>query len=270
MNKRALLLLRSYGDFIVALTTYSRHAAESKDITVYASVHFQRLFDAISAYCDPELIRLPPVQFVDFGIRHHIFSLFTNRYLFSYESYTELKNVGLLLDRLVAENSQVWLEQKKRQWLFNLLTGRQTKFVHDGKNNIYKDYADFWGDGSSQQLMPVSENLKRELLLPGSRKPEKQLPASLVDMIRNRVISDGRSIMVAGLKREIKGYKEPVSFVDSFDELIAHIGNSDFIHCADSVSAHLCELLGKPHCVYYAKTINFPWITPHGRQSLYE
>lgn len=264
MHKPLLLLLRSYGDFLVAISTCNPDKVTKTDVTIYASAHFQQMYDAVKSACRDTHSHLPEVQFVDFGIRHHILSAFTDRYLISLDAIAELRSVRRFLQTSAARDTPIWLEQKKRQWLFDAVTGLQTRCVHDGRINIYQAYSEFWGSRPVEQSVYATPDIRQELILPGSRLREKQLPEDLVNRLYEKAVAAGRKVVVAGLAQELDRYALPVSPVASFGQLVALIQESDNIHCADSVAAHLCELLRKPHRVYYAKAINLPWVTPHG------
>lgn len=263
MNKKSLVLLRSYGDFVVALSTYDRYTANEKHINLYASVHLRPLYNSLLTLGAD--IRLPEVVFMDWGIRHQILALFTNRFLLSLTSLAECRRLGFFFNKNSDVLGDVWLEQRKRLPLFNLLTGIAAKYVHDGTTNIYDAYAFFWG--SVPPKMPgklTASAVKKVLILPGSRKTKKRLPQRLVDQIREQAIAAGRSVTVAGLKNEMETYGGNIHYISSFTELISLIRENDCIYCADSVAAHLCEWFEKPHCVYYAKAVNLPWLTPGG------
>lgn len=262
MTKRTLLLLRSYGDFAVAICTYGRYASEDRNISLYASAHLRPLYDSLQI--SQAGIRLPRIEFVDWGIRHQILSIFTNRFLFSLISLAECRRIGRFCNSDTGLMDDIWLEQKKRHRLFNLFTGIQTQYVHNGIMNIYDAYAYFWGAVPVKQHRPVASVIHKVLVLPGSRKPEKRLPMSLISQIRSKTITVNGAVIVAGLRSEMEAYEGELHIISSFDELIRLIRESDFIHCADSVAAHLCELFEKPHRVYYNKAINLPWATPGG------
>jgi ADP-heptose:LPS heptosyltransferase len=54
---------------------------------------------------------------------------------------------------------------------------------------------------------------------------------------------------------------------DSFDDLLALIDQADEIITADSLPAHLAQLFAKPHVIYYAKDVDYEWVTPYARHA---
>ncbi len=261
-GRRSLLLLRSYGDFVVLISSYQNRNENSFYDKIIASAHLHPLYEAIKAHSHN--LQLPEVDFIDFGIRHHILSIFTNRFFLSGASLKEVTNVRKYLNEYSAYLGNIWLEQKKRARLFNLLMATKAHFVHNGIQNIYKAYADFWGKELGPSSIKNSQSGKKILILPGSRKKEKRLPLSLVNKIKTTNQGEVQKITVAGLADEMKDYDGNIYNISSFDDLITLILENDFIHCADSLSAHLCELYNKPHRVYYRKAVNSAWATPNG------
>jgi ADP-heptose:LPS heptosyltransferase len=55
---------------------------------------------------------------------------------------------------------------------------------------------------------------------------------------------------------------------DSFADLIRLIQAADLVITADSLPAHLSQLLHRPHFVYYDGKPNPEWVTPYARETM--
>lgn len=261
--KDTLLLLRSYGDLVVALGTYAAHP-QPRQMELVASVHLKPLYDAL---CDASLLaRVPAVHFEDFGIRHQILGCFTDRYLMRMSSLKELRSLGVYLKTNFATGDRIFMEQTARLPLAQFFTGVSLAgAVHNGKQNIYQAYQAFWGGAShaNETTNPSMPTIQNVLLLPGSRKKIKVLPISLVQELVALEQTAAVQIRVAGLPTEIEQIPgNPLVYRD-FSTLIDYMKAADFIISADSLPAHLAQLMCKPHWILYNSSINHAWLTPY-------
>lgn len=255
-----LFLLRSYGDFVVALSGYQQ-VTPTRKIALIASDHLRPLYEAIEE--TGVLAHLPNIEFVDIGVRQGLLSFFTNRHFFSIHTIKELRALKALLQSIPQHNT-LFLEQDKRIGLIGWLTRKNFAVIHDGKTNIYKAYRDFLGNDilvSEVEEVDIQPGFNL-LIFPGSRKKEKQLPIYWVNQLINQYTSNGINVFVGGLASEIIGYPGSKRVVSGFKDLCEMIKNADFIISADSLPAHLAFLYRKPLEVHYNGQINEPWLPP--------
>ena len=84
---RRLLLIRAYGDFVIAI----RSALLShSDINIVASNHLFALFEAISEVVETSALN---ISFEDFDIKGDQLHIFTNRYLFQQDTRDQIKAI---------------------------------------------------------------------------------------------------------------------------------------------------------------------------------
>jgi len=255
-----LFLLRSYGDFVVALSGYQHEAPERK-VAMVASVHLQPLYDAIVA--SGVMQYLPDIQFVDIGIQHGIFSCFTNRYFFSADAINEVRALRRVI-RSISPDATLWLEQNERVALISGVTGKRFSCIHDGHKNIYAAYRQFLDVSTTIPSIEPSEITSNHqvLIFPGSRKKSKQLPVDWVNHVIDSYFKRGVRVTVAGLATEITHYSGNKKVVKGFKDLCEMIASADQVISADSLPAHLAFLFRKPLEVHYKVRINEPWLPP--------
>ncbi len=261
-----LFLLRSYGDFVVALSGYQHEVPERK-VSMVASVHLQPLYDAIVA--SRVLQYLPNIQFVDIGVRHGILSCFTNRHFFSAATIHEIQALRRVL-RATSSDTTLWLEQRQRMGWMRWVTGKEFSCIHDGHQNIYAAYRRFLGVRQTVASIESSDTQDDHhlLIFPGSRKPSKQLPVDWVGHVTDSYLSKGVRVTVAGLAAEIAPYSGHKKVVTGFKELCQLIASADQIISADSLPAHVAFLFSKPLEVHYRGSINEPWLPPGAKAIL--
>lgn len=265
---KTLLLLRSYGDFMIAIAVF-RKAFSQRDMLptfdLIASIHLQPLFEDLLK-TDPGLL-LIPIQFKDFSIRHKILGIFTNRYFFSGWSIKEVNALKQFFD-VPTNGKTTWLlEQKRRSFLLSFLTGIQMDAVHR-KGNVYDSYARLVGVnlGALYFSAPELPLHPRILILPESRKRTKMLAPSLVTAIASRCLEKGAGVKTAFFKKILFATPGEQDVHVHFIDLIRLIQEADLVLTADSLPAHLAQFMAKPHLIIYPNTVSAEWLTPYARE----
>lgn len=241
---RAIIFLRSYGDFTIAISVLRR--ANLSDLGIvrssvhemydgacwkfFASAHLQPLYEDLKK--NDSTFNLP-IEFVGLGIKHKILAWFTNRYLFSLGAFREAKALNAWRKNLVHKLDshpdpmkkqwlQLYLEQKKRAWLLRTFFGGFRSFVHES-GNVYDSYANLFLTGNENVLQNTSpsENsndsiapvvIRKILILPESRKPLKEIPISFIAQIAKAIQKDSSSIQKTSASPANKKYNLSVAF----------------------------------------------------------
>ena len=251
----SLLLLRSFGDFVIAINA-AQTAAPSSQKKLIASLHLQALYVAIKPYLANQNI---PIQFVDLGIERPLFSAFTNRYLISKQSVKELRALKKMLEN---NKSIFYLEQSRRLLLLSLYTQQNFKSIHSS-GNIYYSYQHHFGNNHSVSIATDFPSAKNMLVFPDSRMQKKELPIGWLNELTLGLTNTAKTLTIARFGNN--QIPTQLSY-KNFNELVALIANADAIISSDSLPAHLAQLLHKPHAIVYANTINKEWITPYAHQ----
>jgi len=282
----SLLLLRSFGDFVIAINA-AQYAAPKSQKKLVASIHLQELYEAIKPYLANQHI---PIEFVDLGIVRPLFSAFTNKHLFTLQSLKELSALKNLLENNSNQNllgvavkthnrnlivnetddfkyatinkSILFLEQKRRLSLLGLYTHQTFKPIHSS-GNIYNSYQFQFGNIISANTDTGFQYAKKILVFPDSRMQKKALPNSWLVELSQGLSNTNKTIEIA--RFDNNPLLEKIKY-KNFNELVALILNADAIISSDSLPAHLAQLLHKPHAIIYANTINKEWITPFAHQ----
>jgi hypothetical protein len=258
-----LFLLRSYGDFVIALSGLLNNRLQ-RSIEVIASSHLRPLYDDL---CTSGIINeIPFLKFEDFGIQHQIMGCFTNKYFVELNTLHELRRLRKFIKQLPHDHGRIYFEQSTRIYLPKLFAGAANAgYVHDGVTNIYRSYA-YFTKNDKDLLSPVIQSpatgCLRILITPGSRKPGKAFSKELAASIVDQCTTNGHDVCLAGLPGEIAVYDNPHKEYRTFKELIALIKNTNLLISADSLPVHLAQLMGKPHWILYNKYVNKPWLTP--------
>ena len=126
---RRVFLLRAYGDFAIAV-----QGLAATDVIV-ASLHLKPLYDAlISRGCiSPRLI-----DFVDFGIKGSQLNLFTNKALFSSDTFRQLSKIKDYISANPGSND--FVEQSTRKGLLNFFTGHSFQSIFETGEPVYAAY----------------------------------------------------------------------------------------------------------------------------------
>ena len=231
-----IFLLRAYGDFVIFLHTLTK-SPKKEQYSIVASNHLQPLYDAIREYYSLENIQ---IEFLDFGLDKGQLRLFTNKHLLSSQTIKELRAIRSYIKKFPNNIGVDYLEQDKRIGLFNLFTGNSFQYIL-GKQEVYKCYDQFFENTDNSSII-VAGALKNIVIFPDSRLSKKDIPASVLQIIKTSLGEKGKHIQVAKFGTTYTNFKE----------LIQLIHEADYIIGADSLPIHLAALLKKPHFILYA------------------
>lgn len=268
---KLIFFLRSYGDYTVALNSFFK--ADSADqYALIVSAHLKPLHEAIIPFLPPQLLN---IEFLDFGIQQGLLSCFTNRYLCSFNAVKEVLNIRSFIQKnykRIASEHEFYLEQYKRAGLVNLITSTSFKIIHGKKQiNIYDSFDSFF-QVKKKPYWGTDFSLNAEsaiLLFPDSRLAKKKMPSPFLSELVEIIENHGLKPTTAFFQKTIAGFDKQAIGYDNFNALVALINHANFVITADSLVAHLCELLHKPHFIYYSEMINQEWITPFSLQHNY-
>jgi hypothetical protein len=284
--KKAIVFLRSFGDFTIAISVL-RKSASLQDHVFYASVHLEPLYnDLKAALPDIEL----NIQFIDFGIKKKIFGYFTNKHSVELHSFKELMNLrrwlkgeGLGVERfrglgikgeglgvegfrgLGRSGIQLFFEQRRKQWMIAPFLGSSFPYIHKKSKNIYDSYLVHFGVASEMLAFqtPPTTAIHTILVLPESRKKSKSFQPSFIHELASSLMKQGFEVTTAFFKNIQTVPVGKVATHDSFTDLIRLIQAADLVITADSLPAHLSQLLHRPHFVCYEGMPNPEWLTPY-------
>lgn len=226
---RRVFLLRAYGDFVIAV-----QALAATD-TIVASLHLKPLYDAlISRGCiSPRFI-----EFVDFGIQGSQLNLFTNKALFSIDTFSQLSKIKQYVN--ANPGSSDFVEQSARLELLNFFTGYSFKAIFKTGQPVYAAY------GLPAQGMERKGD--KILILPDARLPKRIIPSSILSQIDGKVARFG------------------VDY-SNFEQLIDLIQASDYVVTSDSLPLHLAYLCRKPHFILFPDGGKQDFFTPDALES---
>jgi hypothetical protein len=257
---RKLIFLRSFGDFTIAIAVLKR-APELSGWKFFASDHLKPLYEDLQKL--DKSLELP-ISFISFGIKHKILGLFTNRHFLSLDNFHEIKSLKSFIVGLETHSS-IYLEQRRRIWLVRFLTGRKMDCVHK-KGDIYTSYTSLFGrEANELNFANTDRQINSILILPESRKKVKEINSSLIKVLAENLVAKGKKVSVGYFKNTPNDPAlSGLSLVThtSFLDLINLIKEADFIITADSLPAHLCQLLERPHFILYNKQPSMEWLTP--------
>lgn len=221
---RRVFLLRAYGDFAIAV-----QALPATD-SIVASLHLKPLYDAlVSRGCiSPRLI-----DFVDFGIQGSQLNLFTNKALFSIDTFRQLSKIKDYISANPGSND--FVEQSARLGLLNFFTGHSFKAIFETGEPVYAAYG--------MSALGLERKGEKVLILPDARLKKREIPDSILSRIDGRVARFG-------------------SDYASFEQLIDLIQASDYVVTADSLPLHLAYLCRKPHYILYPDGGKQDFFTP--------
>ena len=249
-----ILALRAYGDFTILLNAL-QHAAYPSEYHVIASTHLKPLYEALRPYLKLDVLS---IEFKEIGIRHSLLGLFTNRYLFNANTYRELKQLQLVLNSLPA--GDFYVEQDYRKWLLSILLQKKCSAIAGG-HAVYASYADFFR--ADYPIISDCVKPSRVLILPTARQKFRNIPSA--DILNIKKTFADTAIVQTGFYagNQIAALSENDFVYASFQELVAQIMDSELVFCPDSLQAHLCQLLGKPHYILHPKGLSEAFFTPH-------
>jgi len=262
--KKAIVFLRSFGDFTIAISVL-RKSKSLQDHVFYASVHLEPLYNDLRAsLSDIEM----NIQFIDFGIRKKIFGYFTNKYTIELHSFTELMKLRKWLRGI--KDEELYFEQRRKQWMIAPFLGGTYPYIHEKSRNIYDSYLTHVGvapEMLSFQAPPKNE-IHNILLLPESRKKSKSFQPSFIHELASSLMKRGFDVTTAFFKNIPIVPVGKVRTHDSFSDLISLVQAADLVLTADSLPAHLSQLLNRAHFVCYDGRPNPEWMTPFIKQEM--
>ncbi len=257
-NARTVLLLRAFGDFLIAIHFASKSKVHSR-ITLIVSKHLEPLYIALA----PELPGNIHICFHDFKIRGQMMGCFTNKSLFHPRTFIELLTLRSFLHKLMPEGP-VYLEQKKRAFLPRLFCGYPFRSVVE-YGSVYKAYADFFSV-TLQQMENIpfetAKTVHKILIIPDARQPKRMISKQIIQLIRDAYAIDHIEIIVARFKNEATPDKGDAIVYHDFNQLVSLIRNADLFFGSDSMPIHLAQFLGKPHYILYPRSVNPSFFTP--------
>lgn len=225
----------------------------------YASKHLEPLYiDLKNSLSDVDL----NVHFIDLGIKKKVFGFFTNKHSIELHSFRELMNLRRWVRGI--KEGELYFEQRRKQWMIAPFLGSTYPYVHRKKRNIYDSYLHHFGvePGLLSIQNPVPSELKKILVLPESRKPSKSFKPLFIHQLSKLLLSMGLEVTTGFFKQATIQTNGKIAIHDAFVDLILLIKDADLVVTADSLPAHLAQLLGKPHFVYYEDQPNQEWTTP--------
>ena len=261
--KKAIVFLRSFGDFTIAISVL-RKSKILQDHVFYASVHLEPLYkDLKAALPDIQL----NIQLIDFGIRKKIFGYFTNKHSVELHSFKELMKLKKWLSGV--KDEELFFEQRRKQWMIAPFLGRTYPYIHQKSKNIYGSYLAHFGIAPESLAFstPSSNAIHKILVLPESRKMSKSFQPSFIHELASSLMKQGFDVTTAFFKNIPTDPVGKVVTHDSFADLIGLIQSADLVITADSLPAHLSQLLHRPHFVYYEGKLNPEWMTPYARET---
>jgi hypothetical protein len=258
VNKPILLFLRSFGDFTIAIAVLKR-ADAPLPFRLVVSHHLKPLYEAI-------MEKLPglrhPVEFIDFDIRNKILGYFTNRHALAPHSFKELRNLKRFIQQQ-GKNQEIFFERREKLWLIAPMVGFNRPTLHS-QGNVYASYCDQLHVSYRElSFEPCTQTARKVLIMPESRKKQKELPPSLVCRLATDLIYEGHEVTTAFFRASPYVVPGNTATHHSFTDLINLILDADELITADSLPAHLAQLEQKPHKVYYRGKPDPDWFTPY-------
>jgi len=250
-----ILALRSYGDFVILLN-HLIHSESKKSIKVIASLHLKPLYDALNETIDLTDIN---IVFIDLQINNGLLNIFSNQYMFSRSTYTQIKYLKTAINQhITSDNYDLVLEKENRKWLLQFCTNLKFSFIVSKNSRVYNAFSSFFNVKNYLYNASLS---KAQLIsiLPIARLKKRNFPIDLVKKLVDQIENAGFKSKVFSFKKY--HYKNDFTY-DSFNSLIQHIKNSDFLFCADSLQAHLSYLLKVPHYIFIPKHGKTDFMTP--------
>ena len=250
-----ILALRSYGDFVILLN-HLVHLESKKSIKVLASLHLKPLYDALNDTIDFTGIN---IVFIDLHIKNSLLNIFSNQYIFSRSTYTQIKYLKTAINQhITTDNYELILEKENRKWLLQLCTNLKFSFIVTKNSHVYDAFSSFF---NVKNYLYNATLIKDQLItiLPIARLKKRNFPIDLVENLVDKIENAGFKTKVYSFKKY--HYKNDFIY-DSFNSLIQHIKNSHFLFCADSLQAHLSYLLKVPHYIYIPKHGKTDFMTP--------
>lgn len=257
----SIFLLRAYGDCVVALTA-ARNSRRTGSFELIVSSHLAPLYHALPQEKLPSGLQ---VHFHDFGIRNNLMRCFTNKHLLHTGTLKELWALRNYIKKRGKKNGDhFFLENKKRAWIPGMITGTGFGAVINAEENAYDAYTRFFESQINEipvHFSVVSGGLQ-VLLLPDARLKKRTFEPQLIEKIQRSFAGTGSTVTTAFFRQAPAGYRHKAMVYRDFNELVALIKDAGLVICADSLPAHLCQFLEKPHYIIYPEGIKKQFFTP--------
>ncbi len=259
-----ILALRSYGDYVIMLNSI-KHAGIKKNITIIVSKHLEPLHDSLNTQFSNNFKFI----FKDFGIKKGLLSFFTNRYLFTLNTFRELFNISKIIHQLNTIDVSIYLEHKARKTLTSILIRNQLHYIYSN-GNVYDAFGHFFNIDSTQSTftLPDVNKIRKVLIFPDSRKKHKIIDNNTVNKLTSGLIEYKIDFKIAHFNDIKSTDNDPNRQVvyKNFNDLNLLIKECDLIFTSDSVPAHIAEFLEKPHIILYNESVNNDWLTPFAKK----
>ncbi|MES2330180.1 MAG: hypothetical protein V4539_11300 [Bacteroidota bacterium] len=247
----SIFLLRAYGDCIIALTSM-RNSPRMSSVELILSNHLEPLYHALPQEKLPAGLRL---RFHDFGIKKGLMRCFTTKYLLHTDTVLELRALQEYIKMTKKENSEfntMFLENKKRAWLAEAITGNRFGYIID-EENVYDAYNRFFQTHITEDPAVFNSQTPglHVLLIPDARMKNKSIDPQLTEKIHHSFAVAGSTVTTAFFREAPVGFKNKSIVYRDFQELVNCINKADLIIGADSMPVHLCQFLEKPHYMLY-------------------
>lgn len=250
---KRVFLLRAYGDFTIFIDALHRSALKTS-YQIVASKHLEGLYHAINKYIDLSAIN---IQFEDFGIQYSQLNLFTNKTLLAIDSCKQLLLLKNYLKKFPNKNGVDFLEQDKRKTLLQILTNHPLESIVNNDSFVYESYKQFFQNSNLE--LSISKNINKVLLFPDARLAKRIIPDSIIENAQSICSNKNYQFSIARFKTK----KSTTDCIyENFNELIALLQSNDYIIGADSLPVHLCNLLNKPHFIFFPDNHPRNFVTP--------
>ncbi len=249
---KKVVLLRAYGDFIVALHSLL-NSPNISSFELIASLHHRPLFEALPASLFPSTLN---IRFVDFGIKSSMLRIFTNRHILNWQTISEVNHLTHFFKENAESLDNYFIENTHRKGLLEWVTGIKFKSIA-GQADVYKSYYDFFKSAPAK-IQDTKTLAKKILILPTSRIAKRDIPEEVVQSITQSHKDQNQSVETAYFRKTKNGG----SVYNNFRELVHLIENADYIYGADSLPIHLSCLLKKPHTIIYPEGGSHQFFTP--------
>ena len=235
-----IFLLRAYGDFVIALQAIAK---SDKKIQIVASDHLSPLYHALLAAAV-----IPPlsIEFITLSIHHGQLNFFTNKHLLSWNTWQQLSKLRAYIKANPNQEGKDYIEQDLRTQAFNLFIGHSFQAVVPAGAKVYQAYAEWLDLSLSSHTLNRKEKVS-VLIFPDARLKKKEISPTYIQKIVNQEIN---LIVQINIARFNNSNSAELSY-SNFVELIALIDKADYIYTADSLPAHIAQLIGVPHSIVY-------------------
>lgn len=259
-----LLVLRSYGDYIILLNSISKSDL-TNPITITVSSHLKPLHDSLH-------LKLPAnftFTFVDFKIKNGLLSVFTNKYALSINTFIELNILRKYLKN--KSHEELYLEHDKRISLIRCIISKNFKYIY--KNSSVYECFDYFFKSKIDHHVNTNQNkqISNVIIFPDSRKKEKEINQFALSKLKKMLNESKIDFKIAsfGSNKNSTILKADEVSYSNFTELITLLKSADFIISSDSLPAHIAELYHIPHWILYNNSINYDWLTRSSKEMNY-